>query len=502
MRRYLQYVCTLIFFCATFIGCTTQKEDNSIYHFGLSSPNLSIPYTEGSTTVKYDIMYSNIYIDYSAIPIGITTDAEWIKNIDTTTLGTIVIDVEENNTDKERTAYITFTAQDTKPAELRLTQLGTPNDMSEHTVIHYFFGTSLNYHFKNNVRDAAIAIGEGALGNNGRYIYFRQQGQYEGYIAELHYSETDKCAVERLITYVAIEIDKPLEETIAQTLRQMATLAPANRYGLILGGHGTGWITREMLSSNATEFSAMPSSSQWTPAIGAEQTRTFGENNVKADIIELTNSIESSGVELDYILFDACLMSNIETLYDMRTTANYIISSPCEIVGKGFPYDHILKHLYANDGKQSDLVAAAEAYYLYYRDEYNDRNRSGSITVVDCSELEALADATRKIAKSATSDYDKNSLQSYEGQNPHTFYDIGGWATAVATDSAALQDFEAQLDRTTVARYTLSTFYSALGTYGNYPIDVDAYTGITTSAPCDQYFNEWRKTSWYKRVME
>ena len=140
--------------------------------------------------------------------------------------------------------------------------------------------------------------------------------------------------------------------------------------------------------------------------------------------------------------------------------------------------------------------------YKEHRDEYNDRNRSGSITVVDCSELEALADATRKIAKSATNDYDKNLLQSYEGQNPHTFYDIGGWATAVATDQAALQDFEAQLDRTTVARYTLSTFYSALGSYGNYPINVDTYTGITTSAPCDQYFNEWKKTSWYKRVME
>ena len=35
--------------------------------------------------------------------------------------------------------------------------------------------------------------------------------------------------------------------------------------------------------------------------------------------------------ESEFILFDACLMSSIEVLYDLRDKAKYVIASPAEL---------------------------------------------------------------------------------------------------------------------------------------------------------------------------
>lgn len=502
MRRYLRYVSALLIIAATLIGCDSNR--NIKCYFYLSEDGISAPYSESVVTLNYTIRYGEFNVDLSTISVSATTDATWVKSIDTSTPGTIAISVDDNMSDSERVATIRITAPSTKAEDIRLTQLGTPPSIVEHTVIHFFFGTSLSYHFKNNIKDVSTAVREGALGSSGRYIYFMQSSSTMGHIREIHFSATDNSAVERHIQDVTIEENMPLDSFIAETLRTMANLAPANRYGAIMAGHGQGWITREMLKDeeDAAEFSAMPHTNPWQPAIGAEATRAFGENNIQVDITELAAGIKNSEIEFDYLLFDACFMSNIEALYDLRNAANYIIASPCEIMAMGFPYHRVLKHLFADDGKHSDVVAAAEAYYVFYRDEYTSKNRSGSVAVIDCNELEALADATHSVALTATTEYSKRNIQSYEGQSPHSFYDFGGWYRIVATDTAALEALEAQMERTVVARYTLPSFYSALGTYGIYPINEEQYTGVTTSAPCKQYAEEWQQTSWYKRAIE
>jgi hypothetical protein len=240
----------------------------------------------------------------------------------------------------------------------------------------------------------------------------------------------------------------------------------------------------------------------FTPAVGAEITRAFGESNVRVNPAEIAEGIENSVVDIDYILFDACLMSNIETIYELRGSANYIIASPCEIMGKGFPYERTLPHLFKNDGETSDYAAAAESYYLFYRDEYASPSRCGSIAVYDCREIEALRDATKVVVSSAAELEDVKSLQTYEGKNPHYFYDFGQWVNVVATDSVALESFNAQLNKTVIAKYTLDSFYSAYGSYGTYPIDTDVYSGVTTSAPSSVLYDYWIETEWYKSVWE
>jgi hypothetical protein len=44
-------------------------------------------------------------------------------------------------------------------------------------------------------------------------------------------------------------------------------------------------------------------------------------------------------------------------------------------MGRGFPYERTLPHLFTDNGNTTDYVKAAESYYKYYRDEYNNSLR-------------------------------------------------------------------------------------------------------------------------------
>lgn len=468
---------------------------------------------------KYNIAVENeVYCNFDSQCIGIeyqlegiaegdayptvkaTATEEWVTDIDCTERGMLRANVEANDGTIRSTTIIISAGQSSK--SLTLTQLGAPSKTS-HTLMFYFFGTSLGRYFDRNINDAKTAITSGILGDSGRVIIFRQSDKHTASIVELCYNPENKSVFERTVaTDINIEGATISPEVIGSHIAMMAEAAPAERYGMVLAGHGHGWLTREVLNKSTTLSLLNAGYDPWQPALGAEVTRAFGEYNVQVDIPELAEGIRLGGVELEYILFDACFMSNVEAIYDLRNAADYIIASPCEIMGNGFPYHRTLPYLFATGGDSSDLVGAAESYYKFYRDEYTSTSRCGSITLYDCAEVEALAEATRRVAATAKSDYATDTLQTYEGQRTHIFYDFGEWATTVATDEAAIADFRAQLERTVVATFTLPEFYSAYGTYGTYPINVDVYSGVTTSAPSEAYPEAWQTTNWYKRVWE
>jgi hypothetical protein len=154
------------------------------------------------------------------------------------------------------------------------------------------------------------------------------------------------------------------------------------------------------------------------------------------------------------------------------------------------------------DGGETTDEGKKKSYYLFYRDEYIGNSRCGSVAVYNCAEVERLAEVTQKLAETATNFYDPTLLQTYEGQTPHQFYDFGQWANRVAQDNAALAAFNSQFENTVIAKFSLPTFYSAYGSYGTYDIDLDVYSGVTTSAPSSAYPQAWYKTNWYKYVWQ
>ncbi len=441
-----------------------------------------------------------------AEPVRVSAHAHdsWITEIEASEPGTLRLTLEPNHGEK-RTTTVEVTAPGYRKASFSVVQLDVPKSMARHTLMYLFLGTSLGSYFKTNIADAGIAIEQGILGSSNRVIYFRQRSTTEAYIAEV-LLDTDSGKHMEVVLHDNIIIEGPqlTPEQLGNFISMMANTAPAERYGIIMAGHGHGWIPREVLEGGgATEFYiGSQVYNPWIPALGAEVTRAYGERNVMVNPSEIAMAVEHSQVELDYILFDACFMSNIETIYTLRNCANYIIASPCEIMGKGFPYHRTLPHLFANEGNDTEYAAAAESYYLFYRDEYTYNSRCGSIALYDCSEVEALAETTRQALQGMNMEYDRTKLQTYEGQHEHFFYDFGEWVNCVATDAAALEAFNRQLDKAVVAKFTLPSFYSAYGSVGTYPINTDVYSGVTTSAPSTAYREAWSTTEWYKATMQ
>lgn len=490
-----------IFTCAAaliLLGACNIKPEAPLKEFHIDSV-AQCSHISQQTSIKFsfDEADRDKNIAFSAVD-----NVDWITELETSKSGEIIAHIEENS-GQTRTATITLSAAGYKSAKIQFKQFGVPTEVASHTLMFYFFGRSLDRYFKGNIEDAIKAIESGILGVNNRVILFRHEDKATGYIAELIYDiESGKCTESVMESGITIE-GNPIEPSfITKIIDKMTSIAPAERYGLVMAGHGQAWLTREMLNGSSGISTYSYTAPLFTPAAGAEVTRAFGESNVQVNPGEIAEGINNSIADIDYILFDACFMSNIETIYELRNSANYIIASPCEIMGKGFPYEYTLPHLFINDGANTDYAAAAESYYLYYRDRYSSPSRCGSIAVYECSEIEALKEATKEVVKSAKSLENTSYLQTYEGQNPHYFYDFGEWVNAVGTDRAALNNFNVQLEKTVIAKYTLDSFYSAYGSYGTYPIDINVYSGVTTSAPSSKLNSYWKQTEWYKSVWE
>ena len=482
----------------------------SIIAFGSCNPNPQYIYrmrvteqvncAHDAESVEFEYALHNA-VDKSTVTVTATTSAEWITSIDTSEIGKVQFTVEQND-GTSRSATITLLATEHEPAKINITQFGTPPAKSNHTLMFLFLGTSLDRYFKTNIEDAKAAIKGGVLGNSNRVLFFRQSSATKAYIGELCYdATTGECAERRVVDNISISASQATAEDLAGYINMMSTEAPADRYGMVMAGHGQAWIQREALKTPNGGISAFGTTfSEWTPAPGSEATRAYGENNTQYDITEIAEAIELSDITLDYILFDACFMSNIETIYDLRNSANYIIASPCEIMGRGFPYERTLPHMFADNGMSTDYIKAAESYYIYYRDEYVGQSRCGSIAVIDCSKIEPLADITAEIVDWKRY-YDRKELQTYEGQKEHYFFDFGQWANVVAKDEESAHAFNEQFNKVIIAKYSLESFYSAYGTYGTYPIDLDVYSGMTTSVPTESsYFYNMKETNWYQHL--
>lgn len=368
-------------------------------------------------------------------------------------------------------------------------------------VMFYFLGTSLQSYFEQNIDAAVKSLNHDLLGNS-RIVYFMQNGTYSGCFYELLYDEKSQSIVKQQFADTTL----PATYTaamLADIIKTMADYAPAQEYGLIVGSHGKGWIPKHI---SASTLDAERYKHLWTPAPGAALVRHIGDREAtQLDTEEVAEAIAASGIKPEYIIFDVCYMSNIESLYDLRNVTNYILASPVEVMAKGMPYELIIPQLITNNDTRSTLDAAAKAFVDSYKSTGNSIFASACSAVTVCNELEALAEAAKRTNQSLDQTIDHTALQHYDGisssYNPtHIFYDIEDFVLNGCTDTAAREAFVEQLNRTILSRYHTDSFYS---TYSGSTTPIQHYSGVSTSAPitldsASAYIEEWKATAWYQ----
>ncbi len=236
-------------------------------------------------------------------------------------------------------------------------------------------------------------------------------------------------------------------KSLQSVLNISRTMYPADKYGLVLWSHGTGWLPEGYYS------------------------KSFGSDAGKEmDVKDLASSLP---FKMEFILFDACLMGGVEVVYELKDSVNYIISSPTEILSQGFPYSRIMQHIYRTPMGLQDV---AKEYYDFYNSKSGSM-RSATISMVKCSELESLAAETSKIIKEYgenRSGIDTLSLQRYYRGGKHWFYDFGDYIHELSGGNDS--GFRNALEKAVVYKAATPNFLEIT-------VDPDKYSGLSTYIP-------------------
>jgi hypothetical protein len=196
----------------------------------------------------------------------------------------------------------------------------------------------------------------------------------------------------------------------------------------------------------------------------------------------------------------------LENLYELRTTADYIIGSPAEIPDSGAPYDQIVPDMFA-DGP----------FYTSIIDKYHKSLRGNlPLSAVKTSEMDNLAQATRHALQTIVDSYpDMTGIIHYYYTDCDTtfhsehciFYDAGDFVHTHAS-SAVYQQWRQALDLAVVDR-RMATIWPTnkmwYKMYTDFTVTVEKYHGVSMFVPQDpalgnyaRYNEDIKQTAWYK----
>lgn len=267
------------------------------------------------------------------------------------------------------------------------------------------------YHFDNeNIKSMLNAFTDNEI--DGRLLIFHSDRNAHPSLYEIIQNK-DKTATDTLLVDYTGCIS-----TDTATMRQVITdaqrIAPADSYGIIFWSHATGWLPQNRYYA--------PQYNNNTTSLGRE-----GKEEHTIDIDKIGKAL--SPFHFNFILFDACLMSSIEVAYELKSVCDYIIASPTETMGAGYPYEEIIPMLYENN---IDYNAVCQEYYNRY---IAPTDWDGTIALIKTSALEQLADVCREIVYSNnTTTYSHTGIQYYDRKTPHVFFDLEHFMSQMATD--------------------------------------------------------------------
>ncbi|WP_300549897.1 clostripain-related cysteine peptidase [uncultured Bacteroides sp.] len=295
-----------------------------------------------------------------------------------------------------------------------------------------------------------------------------------------------KVSQKEIIKTYADNQNSVSKEVITRVLRDVATCCPSENYGLIFGSHATGWLP-----------------------VG--KSRSFGDDaGNKINIPDLSEALSQSDIHFDFILFDACLMSQVEVVYELRNVADYLILSPAEVLSAGFPYFKMTKYLLDAGHTEQNVVNAAKGFIDYYKNE--SAYSWATIAVIKTDEIQALANITNSIMglyQDNLVKFDKNKMDYFQTdygygryELSHSTFDFRAFIREL-TDDNIPPYFEEQLERVVIYKdyvdgYKLvninSQIYSGIGCY----IPDIRYSNWNAYFKSLQWYSAagWNKTEW------
>lgn len=340
--------------------------------------------------------------------------------------------------------------------------------------------------------------------NNSRVLVFLSDKYNHSTLYDLQYNATTK-SVDRVPLKEYEGASYASAEGIADIMNEVKTQASALNYALIVGVHGCGW-------TYASDWSRYPyyarpsvtrprdnnfSGIQFGPDPNAPLTRFFGSVSLAEnamDISTLAEGIRESGLKMQYILFDACYMSNIETAYELKDVTNYMIASGSEIMAAGLPYRSMWSYLNSATPNYSGIVSTSVNFYKNSSDPFCN------LAAIDCRQVEKLAGVMKEINAQyqLSASVSLDSIQHLDGFRPNLFYDLETYVDSLHPSGYLLDQFKSQLKLTIKASEHTEEAYTCI--YSSDSFKIKNYCGITISDPSQHSvaIKGREKTGWWK----
>lgn len=335
----------------------------------------------------------------------------------------------------------------------------------------------LYYNLQKNLSDIESAIvADNGLGTTQVFVCLANS-HTETWLYEITY-ENAACSHKTIASYNSK--DCATANGISAIINDVKKHTQAPQLSMIIGCHGSGWTSKSDWQNYP--YKAKPWKNLYSGNTNTTYplTRFFGSVNdmdYAIDITALAEGIAATDTKMQYILFDNCYMANIETAYELKEATNYIIASTSEIFAIGMPYEKMWKYLAQ---PITDYKQIVDTYYDFYT-SYEDP--CGTLSTIDCSALDNLAQTMRQINSTYTFDHAQtDNLQILGGFEPTLFYDLGDYVDKLCNDETLKNQFNRQLQKVVIYSKSTEQILTYLYSKKRY-IDINHFSGITTSAP-------------------
>ena len=398
------------------------------------------------------------------------------------------------------------------------------------TVFMFFpWSNNLLSDFRRTVEDMQTVVAQLSMKDE-RIMVFMATSEREAVLFELK-KQNGRCLTDTLRRYS----DRPFtsRQWLTSLFSEVMTLAPASRYGMVVGCHGLAWVpvqgqrnarkrlgSQERIDEEDNLYKEEKIDKEGDDLMhfevqGPVTTRFIGGTYPETQIetTDLADAMADAGLHTEYILFDACYMSSVEVAYELKDVTHYLIASPTEVLSYGFPYTTMGKHLLGTPNYKC-IVDSFISFYSSYNLPY------GTVAVTDCTQLDALAAIAQQINAAATEQINvaaaeptnaasegklntarsgknvPNGVQIMDGYSPTLFYDLGHLMSLKDAGTVLTAAFAEQLGKTVPYKGHTSQYFTALK---DAPVDIKHYSGLNTSqGSLNHMADRLSETAWYK----
>ena len=281
-------------------------------------------------------------------------------------------------------------------------------------------------------------------------------------------------------------------QLLRQVIADTKTVAPAKSYGMLLFSHASGWLPEGAFKNPLTWGASAINGSK----IGLRS--VFEDNGREMEFHDFVEAIPDGMFE--FIASEMCFMSSVETAYALRNKTKYLLAAATEVLSPGFIpiYPNSLSLLYK---KKPNLEEFGQKFYRYFSelpDKFDRGVNSAAISLVKTSEMQALADFTRKVAPSLTQDqidvvqhFDRIPPRS--SSFPYLFFDYRDYIAQVATD-AQLSELDKLLKKAVIFKASTPKMIN---------IYIPKHSGLSVYIPqqsLPRLNKAYEDTEWYKAI--